>query len=122
LAAAFASGTAALIRSQHPEWPRTTYAAEQTMDLMAATSINIDALNPGFENKLGVGRIDPAAAVAAGPPMPIVGDLDADGDVDLADLAGLLSDFGAVHSSADVNADGVVDLTDLAVMLGAFTG
>ena len=122
VATAFVSGAAALIRSQHPEWSRTSFAAGQTVDRFEETAIDIDPLNPGFEHMLGVGRVDIGAAIAAGPPTPIAGDLDADGDVDLTDLGLLLCDFDGVHSSADLNASGLVDLTDLAVLLGNFSG
>lgn len=49
------------------------------------------------------------------------GDLDQDGDVDLIDLANLLSNFGlasgATEAQGDVDADGAVNLTDLAFLL-----
>lgn len=52
----------------------------------------------------------------------IPGDLDGDGDVDLADLALLLSDFGcsAPACAGDINGDGVTDLQDLATLLAHF--
>ena len=49
------------------------------------------------------------------------GDTDGDADVDLSDLALLLSQFGEVGAFAgDVNGDGNVDLTDLAIILANF--
>jgi uncharacterized delta-60 repeat protein len=55
------------------------------------------------------------------PPCP---DLDADGSVDLGDLAVLLSHFGSVGSvtweDGDLNGDGDVDLSDLTVLLSQF--
>gem|GEM_PF-5581046 len=54
------------------------------------------------------------------------GDLDADGDVDLEDLAVLLRRFGigegATLQDGDLDGDGDVDLSDLAVMLVVFRG
>jgi hypothetical protein len=52
----------------------------------------------------------------------IPGDLDGDGDVDLADLALILSDFGcnALACVGDINNDGVTDLADLATLLANF--
>jgi hypothetical protein len=54
------------------------------------------------------------------------GDIDRDGDVDLSDLAGLLSAFGscagdaAYISGADTDASGCVELIDLAQLLSNF--
>lgn len=54
------------------------------------------------------------------------GDLDGDGDVDLADLAVMLSAFGSCQGDAafvpeaDINADGCVGLDDLATLLANF--
>ncbi len=58
----------------------------------------------------------------------IDGDFDADGDVDLADLALLLGAYGtcagdpAYDPAVDINSDGCVDLGDLALLLGNYTG
>jgi hypothetical protein len=54
------------------------------------------------------------------------GDIDRDGDVDLADLAAMLSAFGSCAgdagyvAGADIDASGCVDLSDLAQLLGNF--
>ena len=52
------------------------------------------------------------------------GDLDGDNDVDLADLAQLLGNYGmtsgAVYEDGDLDADGDVDLADLAGLLGVY--
>ncbi len=52
------------------------------------------------------------------------GDLDADGDVDLGDLAQLLAGYGATggarYADGDIDADGDVDLGDLAALLSVF--
>ncbi|MBU0616895.1 MAG: hypothetical protein KKI02_04190, partial [Planctomycetes bacterium] len=56
----------------------------------------------------------------------IVGDLDCDGDVDLADLATLLGAYGACEGELDYNPyadfdeDGCVGLSDLAELLGHY--
>ena len=52
-------------------------------------------------------------------PTSNVGDLDHDGDVDLADLAILLSCF-AEEACGDVDGDGTTDLADLALLLANF--
>ncbi|GMU82128.1 MAG: hypothetical protein AMXMBFR47_19990 [Planctomycetota bacterium] len=51
---------------------------------------------------------------------PCRGDLDGDGDVDIADLAILLSGFGGIGPVGDFDADGDVDISDLAILLSAF--
>lgn len=51
------------------------------------------------------------------------GDLDLDGDVDLADLGVMLANYGQSgvgYAGGDVNCDGIVDLGDLATLLGNF--
>jgi hypothetical protein len=52
------------------------------------------------------------------------GDLDGDEDVDLADLAQLLANFGlaagATHGHGDLDGDGDVDLDDLTLLLGEY--
>ena len=54
----------------------------------------------------------------------LVGDLDHDGDVDLADLAQLLAHYGmtggATYEDGDLDADGDVDLSDLAGLLAHY--
>jgi len=53
-----------------------------------------------------------------------LGDLDGDNDIDLADLAQLLGNYGttsgAAYEHGDLDADGDVDLADLAALLGVY--
>ena len=57
-------------------------------------------------------------------PNPCFGDLDGDDDVDLADLAQLLSNYGmtggATYEDGDLDEDGDVDLADLAALLSVY--
>ena len=58
-------------------------------------------------------------------PCTLEADLDSDGDVDLSDLATLLSHFGTLsgadHSDGNIEgADGDVDLADLSLILSQF--
>jgi hypothetical protein len=56
----------------------------------------------------------------------MVGDLDGDGDVDLADLAALLASYGicagdeGYNPDADIDGNGCVELADLATLLGNY--
>jgi plastocyanin len=49
-------------------------------------------------------------------------DINGDGAVNGADLAMLLSDWGASGGPSDINRDGIVNASDLAALLGAWTG
>jgi hypothetical protein len=55
---------------------------------------------------------------------PCFGDLDGDNDVDLADLAQLLANYGttegAAYEDGDLDEDGDVDLADLAALLAVY--
>jgi hypothetical protein len=61
-------------------------------------------------------------AVNLGPERP--GDLDGDGDIDLADLSQLLGHYGmtggADYEDGDMDADGDVDLADLSALLAVY--
>lgn len=65
-------------------------------------------------------------AVPAAPPASTPGDLDNDGDVDLGDLASLLSTYGTCsgdpgfNAAADINGNGCVDLPDLSALLSNY--
>ena len=62
--------------------------------------------------------------IGAWPVGCLLGDLDDDCDVDLADLAQLLSNYGmtsgATYEDGDLDADGDVDLADLAALLAVY--
>lgn len=92
----------------------------QTYDEEIGESITSLALSPG-ERNLAYTRTD-ATIVLARNPFWMTGDTNADGCVDLTDLATMLSDFGLGNAPAraDFNDDGVIDLADLSLMLANF--
>lgn len=122
---AWVSGTAALIRAQHPLWPESTSTWNSVVSRLKNSAVDIDALNPPYAGELGAGRLDAAAATALGPVAPAAGDLDADGVVDGADLGALLAQWGPCETPgsciADLDLDGTIDGADLGVLLANWT-
>ncbi len=122
---AFVAGAAALVRGQHPEWPTTEVAlediADTIMSTLAVSATPIDALNPGFEQMLGAGRVHVAAAVALGPPVHPA-DLNGDRSIDGSDITALLAAWGDCDGCvADIDANGTVDGNDLTSVLAAWS-
>jgi hypothetical protein len=66
MAVPFVAGLAGLLRSQHPDWSANLVRAQ-----IVHTTDDIDGLNPGYEGKLGSGRIDASQAVAT-TPVPVI--------------------------------------------------
>jgi len=100
--------------SGNATWQRTVFGAP---DLAAINHVEIhaDTWGAGFTLWMDGLRFSP---------RPCPGDLDYDADVDLADLAALLANFGTVGGATpeqgDINRDGSVTLADLAILLSAF--
>lgn len=117
------SGAAALIRSQHPEWPSDVTTWQNIRAAMTATAVDIYPINPDYDNpeSLGVGRIDIGAMAALGPPAPGIGDLDGNGVVDIDDLFNVINHWGQTHASADLDGNGVVDVDDLFIVINHWT-
>ncbi|MDZ4756069.1 MAG: S8 family serine peptidase [Phycisphaerae bacterium] len=126
MSTALVSGSIALVRAQHPEWPSRTVPIEivapTILGVLTSTAEDIDQNNPAYEDALGKGRIDCAAATAAGPLQPKPGDVNFDGSVGAADLSILLGAWGKCAGSclADLDFDGMVGSADLAILLGAW--
>jgi endonuclease/exonuclease/phosphatase family metal-dependent hydrolase len=106
--------------------------ADQTVDqdeLNAAGFVYISGDDDGQQASGDVDATTNAsdhAPVAVDFPVPggISGDLDRDGDVDLSDLAILLSNYGMLSGAnpeeGDLDGDGDVDLSDLAELLANY--
>jgi hypothetical protein len=83
--------------------------------------VTLTLFRPGTPTQVTAG----AMPVPSTPPAPS-GDLDGDGDVDLEDLAAMLTAFGTCtgdpnfNAAADLDHTGCVDLLDLATLLGSF--
>ena len=97
-------------------WQRSTFGTPTLTDINYF-ELHADTWGAGFTLWLDGVRFDP-------PLEPIAGDLDYDGDVDLADLAQLLGSYGDVgdvsYEDGDLDGDGDVDLADLADLLGYY--
>lgn len=91
-------------------WPNPTIVGSPHVVQIRATNAS------GFDDEVW------AISVNAGNPCPA--DLDGDGDIDIGDLAILLSNFGtpggASADDGDLDGDGDVDITDLAGLLSVF--
>ncbi len=100
-------------------------ATGPTSAFVDSTPLTASPTHMAFDNWLGVAVV--------GQPNPdgvdlvqfgCVADLDADRDIDLADLAQLLANYGltsgAVREDGDLDGDGDVDLSDLAELLAVY--
>ena len=103
----------------------------QWVDLtrFAGTTIQIEFYFDTFDRSVNtlLGWLLDQVRIAATTPVcagRCVGDLDGDGDTDLADLGILLGDFGCTTPPGpcvgDLNGDGDTDLTDLGILLADF--
>lgn len=112
----------------------TNWITGGTLDIdnLFLTGIGLDDANEfvvaiAFDNEIATWGNAGALVVDnvyLGPPADCTGDLNGDHQVDIADLAQLLSHFGttsgATPEDGDLNGDGGVTLTDLALLLSAF--
>jgi hypothetical protein len=101
-------------------------------DTDAHGNMPIDTISFGAQTvDVSMGRLPDGAdnwrfftTCTPGAPNGVPGDLDGDGDVDLADLAQLLGNYGtpdgATYEDGDIDGDGDVDLGDLAALLANY--
>ena len=116
----FVAGLAALLWEVHPE-----ASVDQVRNAITMTAINVDSINPTYENGLGAGLIDPPAAIAYIQSLSVpCGDANGSGgSPDISDLTYLV-DFlfraGPAPVSmerADLNGSGSVNVSDLSYLV-----
>ncbi len=112
------TGAAALLWSYD-----ATLTREEVRAHLIASAVDLGT--PGNDTFFGAGRLDAAAALALVPPPFAVEDLNHDGLVNAADLAILLSAWGACVDcdggcAADFDGDCIVGATDIAQLLSAW--
>ena len=100
-------------------------ATGPTSAFIDATPLTASPTHMAFDNWLGVAVLgQPAPDGVDLVQFGCVGDLDADRDIDLADLAQLLANYGttsgATYADGDLDGDGDVDLSDLAALLAVY--
>jgi subtilisin family serine protease len=118
MSAALVSGSAALVHSALPG-----AGPAQVKAVLQQAAEPIDAANPGFEGQLGSGRLEAAGSL---PPIPLPGDVDGDGVVNVADLVAVVAAWGpcppAGGCAADGDGDGAVGVTDLLLVILHWSG
>lgn len=127
-AVGFAAGIAALMRSQHPEWPNADVEAAEISTLIRESMSDITR-HPIVELPGRTGfRSRPSASVVTdpGPLSPEPGDIDGDGCVNSADLGLVLAAFGQPPQSpglhlVDLDGDFMVGASDLGMLLALWS-
>jgi subtilisin family serine protease len=109
------TGVAALVWSAHPE-----LSAEGVIEVLAADSTSVDALNPDYLHELGAGRVDAERAVGdrliTAPPGPVPSENGtARVDPSPSVPAGTLTDFPAQSSPTATPTDDPSQLTPVPV-------
>jgi len=106
-------------------WVMHEFAVGDFVTPTAQVKVRFEAsdLNDGSVVEAGVDQFL-VMSFSCEDPDPCPGDLDGDNDVDLSDLAQLLSNYGmmsgAAYEDGDLDSDGDVDLSDLAALLSVY--
>jgi len=113
-----------LLRAESPGDGGFYWSYAQTNDTVGAGALAGYAFSSDSGASWSLGSDFPWMIGVNVEPAPCLGDLDADLDVDLADLSVQLAHYGlasgAAYADGDLDGDGDVDLADLAVMLSVF--
>ena len=94
-----------------------------SQDRVVTLVSDIDVTTPLDPNNPDLGSLHVFGTVRGSAYVPVPGDVDLDGDVDLSDLAALLGAYGACtgdlqyNPAADFDSSGCIDLADLAELL-----
>lgn len=116
-ASPYAAGVAALAISMTPSLTST-----QVESILSSTAMDLG--DAGYDTVYGHGLVQAHDVVQEAfdltPPGPCMADITGDGEVNAADLGGLIGNFGTNEAFGDVNGDGIVDAGDLGILLGEF--
>lgn len=113
-------GTAALIRSINP-----SLSPAEVRSVLIRTAEDVGA--PGWDESSGAGRVNAYSALRLARTLPghaqdfCRADLNADGEVDFADLQYFLAAFAGNRPEADLNGDGHLDFYDIQTFLIFFS-
>ncbi len=113
----FVTGLAALLLSVNPQLKWIEVA-----NIMAATAINVDSLNPELSGLLGAGLIDMEAAIIVASDF-VNGDADGSGSMNIGDAVFLINyifHFGPPPQqliAGDANHDGYVNIGDVVYII-----
>ena len=103
-------------------WNVHTFTVGDFVTPTAQVKVRFEASDLGSGSVVEAG-IDAFFVQRFGCENPCIGDLDGDNDIDLADLATLLGNYGttsgASYADGDLDGDGDVDITDLATLAGS---
>ena len=124
---AFAAGTAALFRAQHPEWPNLIVPPSQ-IHIMIGNALRTSSVEIPISPIIGARpRVHASQSTAIGNPVTGMGDIDGDGRVGPADLGlalaswGLELPTGGPLQRADLNCDFKVLADDIGLILALWS-